>query len=184
MSLPAIETARLRLRPFRPDDLDDLHKLWTEPEVREYLWDGEIITKERVESLINTSIISFDNHRFGLWAVLPRKEESLIGFCGFWFFHEPPKLELLYGLSAAHWHKGLATEATRAMLNYGFEELSFERIEASTDAANLASSKVMERAGMRFWKREATNGLDTIYFAISRADEVSTTSQGDNHAED
>ncbi len=70
------------------------------------------------------------------------------------------------------------------MLSYGFNELSFERIEASTDAANVASSKVMERVGMSFWKREMTNGLDTVYFAISRQDDMSTTPQGDNHAED
>ncbi len=79
MTLPVIETARLRLRPFSLNDVDALHRLWTEPEVRRYLWDGEVIPRERVESLINTSIISFEDHGFGLWAVLRREEESLIG---------------------------------------------------------------------------------------------------------
>ncbi|MCM3874073.1 MAG: GNAT family N-acetyltransferase [Pyrinomonadaceae bacterium] len=184
MTLRIIETARLRLRPFRLDNVDALHRLWTEPEVRRYLWDDDIITRERVQSLVNVSLKSFEDHGFGLWAVLPRESESVIGFCGFWFFHEPPKLELLYGISPAHWHKGLATEAARAMLNYGFTELSFDRIQASTDAANLASSKVMEKAGMSFWRREMTNGLDTVYFEISRADDMSKTPQGDNHAKD
>ena len=46
--------------------------------------------------------------------------------------------------------------------------LGFERIEASTDALNAASVGVMERAGMRFWKREITNGVDTIYYAVDR----------------
>ena len=184
MTLPVIETARLMLRPFRLDDVDALHRLWTEPEVRQYLWDGEVIGRERVESLINTSLTSFHDHGFGLWAILPRNVESLIGFCGFWFFHEPPKLELLYGLSRAHWHKGLATEAAKAMITYGFRELSLQRIEASTDAGNVESSKVMERAGMSFWKRETTNGLDTIYFAISQKDQLSTIDEGGNRDED
>lgn len=184
MTLPVIETARLRLRPFNLDDVDALHRLWTEPEVRQYLWDGELITKARVESSIHTSLTSFEDHGFGLWAVFPR-DESLIGFCGFWFFHEPPKLELLYGISPAHWHKGLATEAARAMINYGFKELTFQRVEASTDAANLASSKVMERAGMSFWKREMTNGLDTVfYFAVSPGDQLPEISEGGDRAED
>jgi [ribosomal protein S5]-alanine N-acetyltransferase len=183
MTLAVIETDRLRLRPFTLEDVEALHNLWTEPEVREYLWDNEVIARERVQSLIATSVTSFEDHGFGLWAVLPRKEESLIGFCGYWFFHEPPQLELLYGLSAKHWRQGLATEAARAMLKYGFEELSFERIAASTDAANLASSRVMERAGMSFWKREATNGLDTIYFAISKEDVSQTLKEG-NRDED
>jgi len=69
------------------------------------------------------------------------------------------------------------------MINYGFRELSFERIEASTDAANVSSSRVMERAGMSFWKREITNGLDTIYFAILRGDQLSEISEGGDSAE-
>ncbi len=163
-----IETARLRLRPFTLDDVDNLHRLWAEPGVRKFLWDDEVISRERVESAIQTSSALFSTRGFGLWAVLPLTEEALIGFCGFWFFHEPPRLELLYGISPAHWNKGLATEAATAMMNYGFQELSFNRIEASTDADNQASTRVMERAGMNFWKRELTNGLDTIYYAISR----------------
>lgn len=163
-----IETARLRLRPFTLDDVDDLHRLWTEPGVRQYLWDDEEIPPQRVESIIETSIASFAAKGFGLWAVLPEAEDRLIGFCGFWFFHEPPRLELLYGMATAYWNKGLATEAALAMMRYGFESLAMERIEASTDAANLASVRVMKRTGMSFWKREDTNGLDTIYYAISR----------------
>ena len=89
------------------------------------------------------------------------------------YFHEPPKLELLYGIAPPQWHKGLATEAARAMISYGFKELSLVRVEASTDAANLASYRVMERAGMSFWRRETTNGLDTVYFEISRGNQVS-----------
>lgn len=168
MRHPGIGTARLRLRPLQLDDVDDLHRLWTEPGVRQYLWDNEVIPRERTKSIIETSLASFETQRFGLWAVLPEAEAALIGFCGFWFFHEPPKLELLYGIAPAYWNRGLASEAAEAMMRYGFEKLKFERIEASTDAANLASSRVMEKAGMNFWKRESTNGLDTIYYAISR----------------
>lgn len=168
MRSPGIATARLRLRPFTLDDVDDLHRLWTEPGVRRYLWDDEVIPRERTKSIIETSLASFETHGFGLWAVFPQAEAALIGFCGFWFFHEPLKLELLYGIAPAYWNKGLASEIAKAMLRYGFEELKFERIEASTDAANLASSRVMARAGMNFWKRELTNGLDTVYYAISR----------------
>ena len=163
-----IETARLRLRPFRPQDVDELHKLFVEPGVRRFLWDDEVIPKERAGSVIETSVSSFETRGFGLWAVSLLTEDALIGFCGFWFFHDPPKLELLYGLSEGYWNRGLATEAARAMLGYGFERLGFERIEASTDAAHVASQRVMLKAGMTFWKRECTNGLDTVYYAATR----------------
>ena len=163
-----IETPRLRLRPFMREDADELHQLFVEPGVRKFLWDDEVIPKERAESVIETSITSFETRGFGLWAVSPQAEDTLIGFCGFWLFHDPPQLELLYGLSESYWNKGLATEVARAMLDYGFERLGFERIEASTDAGNAASVSVMQKAGMSFWKRECTNGLDTVYYAATR----------------
>ncbi len=163
-----IETTRLRLRPFRPEDLDELHRLFVEPGVRKFLWDDEVIPKERARSVIEASVHSFEAEGFGLWAASLPKEDALIGFCGFWFFHDPPKLELLYGLSEGYWNMGLATEMARAMLGYGFERLGFGRVEASTDAAHAASLRVLQKAGMTFWKRECTNGLDTVYYAATR----------------
>ena len=163
-----IETARLRLRPFRPEDLGGVHRLFVEPGVRKFLWDDEVIPKERARSVIEASVHSFEAEGFGLWAASLPKEDALIGFCGFWPFHDPPKLELLYGLSEAYWNTGLATEMARSMLVYGFERLGFERVDASVDAPNVASQRVMQKAGMTFWKREYTNGLDTVYYAATR----------------
>jgi ribosomal-protein-alanine N-acetyltransferase len=95
-------------------------------------------------------------------------EDTLIGFSGFWFFHDPPPLQLLYGVAPAHWNKGLATEVAIAMSRSGFAEHSFDRIEASTDGTNRASIRVMEKAGMKFEKRVCLKGIDTIYYSISR----------------
>jgi ribosomal-protein-alanine N-acetyltransferase len=168
MEEPAIATTRLRLRPFSLGDVDNLHMLWNEPGVRKYLWDDQPVPREQVESIIEHSIALFTDHGFGLWAVLSHTADELMGFCGFWHFHEPPKLELVFGIEPTRWNQGFASEILTAMLRYGFEKLSFQRIEASTDYANQASARVMERAGMTLWKRETTNGLDTIYYAISR----------------
>jgi ribosomal-protein-alanine N-acetyltransferase len=169
MASRKIETDRLRLRPLERNDVDPLHALLIEPGVRKHLLDDEVIPRERAAEFVDTSIGSFEANGYGLWGVLPNDASTLIGFCGFWLFHEPPQLELLYGLGEEHWHKGLATEAAAAMIRHGFDALSFERIEASTDAANQASVAVMERTGMTFWKRELTNGLDTIYYAIHKS---------------
>ena len=163
-----IETARLRLRPLVASDLDELHRLFTEPGVRKYLWDDEVISRERTASVVERSIAALETDGYGLWVVCLKGAIPLVGFCGFWHFHDPPQLELLCGFGEGHWHKGLATEAAIAMIRHGLDVLRFDRIESSTDAANEASVRVMERAGMRFWKREMTNGLDTIYYAIDR----------------
>ena len=169
MPLQEIDTERLRLRPLSLPDLDALHRLLTQPGVRRYLLDDEIIPRERAQFFIDTSVASFDANGYGLWGAAAKDNEALIGFCGFWLFHDPPRLELLYGLGDDSRGKGFAAEMAEAMIRYGFDTLGFSRIEASTDVPNLASVAVMERAGMTFWKRELTNGLDTIYYAAEKA---------------
>lgn len=163
-----LETARLLIRPFTLEDIDDLHSIWNEAGVRRYLWDDEPVPREQVKEIIQKSIESFKDHNHGLSAVLKKSDTSLIGFCGFWLFHHPPQLELLYGISSVWWNQGFATEAARAMMDHGFAALSFPRVIASTNAPNVASVKVMEKLGMTFWKRELTNGLDTIYYYKDR----------------
>jgi ribosomal-protein-alanine N-acetyltransferase len=166
MPSPEIDTARLRLRPLTPSDLDALHHLLMQPGVRRYLLDDELIARERTQSFIDASVASFEANGYGLWGATATGGDALIGFCGFWNFHEPPRLELLYGIGDDYCGKGLATEMAIAMIRYGFETLGFNRIEASTDAPNAASVAVMERAGMAFWKREST----TVYYAVSAID--------------
>lgn len=166
--LPSLETARLRLRPCRQDDIDVLHQIWTDPGVRKYVWDDQIIGRQQAAEVVETSMAQFQQQGDGIWVMMPSQQETRIGFCGFWLFHQPAQLELLYGLVPTHWNTGLATEATRALLRFGFEERGFTTITASTDAPNTASIRVMEKIGMRFHKRELSNGLDTIYYTIAR----------------
>ncbi len=166
--MPWIETQRLRLRPLTPADADALHRLWTHPQVRRYLWDDRVIPKRETAEILEKNEILFREKGLGLWAMLPNEADALLGFCGYWFFHEPPELQLLYGVAPEAWGRGLALEAARAMIRYGFEVLGLTRIAGSTDAANAASIRVMENAGMTFEKRVLKNGLDTIYYAVRR----------------
>jgi ribosomal-protein-alanine N-acetyltransferase len=162
-----IETARMRLRPVEPADLDPLHAIWTDPEVRRYLWDDEIIPRELAASVIETSRAQFHDEGHGLWLARPLNGEEIVAFGGFWYFHEPPKLELLYGVASPHWGKGLASELAAALLRHGFEHLGFERIAGSTDVPNTASARVLEKAGMSFDRRCLAEGRDTVfYFAL------------------
>jgi ribosomal-protein-alanine N-acetyltransferase len=162
-----LRTPRLVLRPFASSDATELHPLFTHPGVRRFLLDDEIVPPAWVEAEIAASSASFAEHGFGLWTA--RLDHVLIGFAGFRPFHDPPELQLLYGLHPDYWHRGLATEAAAAVLTYGFEALRFATITASTDAPNAASVRVMERLGMRFQKRIDRGGLDTIYYELDRS---------------
>ena len=62
-----ISTARLKLRPVTMHDLDALHRLWADPAVSEFFWDGETISRERAEAAVREGIGEFERHGFGLW---------------------------------------------------------------------------------------------------------------------
>jgi ribosomal-protein-alanine N-acetyltransferase len=164
----AIETPRLRVRPYVESDLDALHGLWTDPDVRRYLWDDRIITRAVAADTMHASMASTATHGFGHWAVCPAGADELIGFCGLSSIDETPDVELLYGLAPTYWHRGLASEAGRALLRFGFESIGLPRVYAITDTPNTASAAVMQRLGMHFEKRFQHHGLDSVRYVIAR----------------
>lgn len=170
MALPIIETARLLLRPYTHEDLEALHRLWTDSEVRRYLWDNVIISKERAASFLQDSIACFERHGFGQWAVYDKAKDTLIGFCGFRFLDDSPEIEILYGMAPAYWGQGLTTEAARAVLRYGFDVLAFTRVVADADPPNVASFRIMEKLGMRYEGRKRRHNVEVIAYAIAQKD--------------
>jgi [ribosomal protein S5]-alanine N-acetyltransferase len=93
---------------------------------------------------------------------------ALAGFCGLIHREADAPPELMYALAPEYWGQGLATEAARAVLAHGFEQLQSPRITAASDPPNAASVRVLERLGMRFTHRAALNGLDTVFYEIAR----------------
>ena len=161
-----LETPRLQLRPFRPEDVPTLHALWTDADVRRFLWDGEIIPLEQTAAIVDESERLFSTERRGLWGAWTRTDDALCGFGGFWMFRDPPELELLYGLGRAYWGQGLATELATAIVEYGIQQLHMREIRASTDPPNEASVRVLERLGFTLERRAVVGGLDTLFFSL------------------
>ncbi len=166
-----LETERLRLRPFADEHLDALHSLWTDPDVRRYLWDDRVMSREQAIAVIKASESNFAQRGFGFWALLLRAEgDALVGFCGFRVFEESGEPELLYGILPRLWGKGLVTEAGHVVIRDGFERCGFSRVVAATDTPNQSSVKVMQRLGMVFMKRGKFHGLDTVFFELTPED--------------
>lgn len=166
-----LDTERLRLTPFTMDHLDALHALWTDPEVRRYLWDDEVISRERATGVIADSARNFADHGFGFWAMLLREEgDALVGFCGYRSFEDGGEPELLCGILPRYWGKGLVSEAGHAVIRDGFERCGFERIIAATDTPNQSSVRVMQRLGMVFLRRGKFHGLDTVFYELTPED--------------
>lgn len=163
---PRLASARLRLRPLAPSDVDAIHRLFDDPDVRRYLFDGERVPRETAAQIVATSRRQFASRGHGLWAVEREGYDHPVGFGGFWFFFDPPQLQLLYGLHPDVWGQGLATELAGRLLDHGFETLGFDAIVGATDPPNVASIRVMEKLGMERWREETRDGKDTVYFRI------------------
>lgn len=168
-SLFEIETNRLRLRPLTIRDLQEVHQIFTDPDVRRYLWDNEVIPIAQTQWVIRESLRLFRTEGIGLWGVRLRKGgDFLIGFCGFWYFRDPPELEILFGITPGRWGRGFATEAARAIVRFGFEHKGFDSVAGSADAPNTVSLHVMEKAGMKLEKKARLKRLDTVFYRVNK----------------
>jgi RimJ/RimL family protein N-acetyltransferase len=162
-----LQTARLRMRPLVLADLDDLFRLRADPEVSRYIG-----VRNRDETAV--ALASFVDHwreyGFGIWALKQAETSRFVGRCGLRRATEVPDVELAYTLHKEFWGKGFATEASRAALRFGFETVGIDRIIAFAVPDNRASTRVMEKLGMRYEKRAPFHGLDHVWYAISRAE--------------
>ncbi len=166
-----MKSERLQLKPISPEDVDALHALWNEPDVRRYLWGNRKLSVDDVAGIVERSQAMHAESRGGLWRVEGLEGETageLIGFGGFWEFGEEQNLQILFGLAPHHWGMGLATELARCLIDYGFDTLGMERIRGATESSNVSSQRVMEKAGMKFDERVRSGGRDTTYYVIRR----------------
>ena len=163
---PVLETDRLRLIPFETIDLELLYQTLTNPFVREYLMDDEIIPYEKAKEFILTNEQSFINSGWGLWKLQLKKENDFAGFVGLWRFFGEEQPQLLYALLPNQIKNGYAAEASKAVIKYAFNELNFKYITAACDTPNVASRKVCERLGMKEIDEKEINGKKTTFFKL------------------
>lgn len=150
--------------------MESLHSLWIDEPVRRFLWDGKVIELDRTREIVEKNRALFDECGLGIWGVRESGYDALVGFAGYWYFRTPPSLELLFGVASGHWNRGIATEAGRSVIRYGFDTLGFDTVVASSDVANLASVRVLEKLGMSRTRREVIEGLDTVFYELNRVD--------------
>ena len=146
---PTLSSPRLALRPAQQGDLETLHRLWTTPSVRRFLFDGRTLAEDEVRGFVSRSEASFRARGFGLWLGFERGEPSPVAFAALVERPEPDAApSLLYGVCGESEGRGLATEAARAVLDHAFGALGLPRVHADVDAPNVASVRVLEKVGM------------------------------------
>ncbi len=168
-----LETDKLILVPFDMPDLDLLHFTFTDPFVRKYLWDNEIISLQQTKEIMSANIAFFDARHWGLWKVLVKNTNTYVGFAGLWYFFDENQPQLLFGLLPAHTKKGYATEAAKAVTAYAFQQLQFPYLTASCDTPNDASKKVCGRLNMiKIEEKQVDGKLITFYRINSHAENL------------
>jgi RimJ/RimL family protein N-acetyltransferase len=149
--IPVIITERLRMRGWSDADLGEFARMNADPRVMEFM--PARLTSEESDALAARICGHWTSHGFGLWAIEVRDGARFIGFVGLavprFDAKFTPCVEVGWRLAAGHWGRGYATEAARAALEFGFEQLRLPEIVSFTTVANARSRRVMDRIGMR-----------------------------------
>jgi len=142
-----LSTERLMLRPVTADDHAALLAHWTQPDVRRFLFDGAALSAAEVAETIEESIGDFAVRGFGVWLIELGSTADLIGTAGLRPLGSSG-LEIFYSLAPGAWGYGYATEAARAVVEYGLGPLGLPEVLAEVDEGNAASVAVVKRLGM------------------------------------
>jgi RimJ/RimL family protein N-acetyltransferase len=156
------ESPRLLFREWALSDASWLKELNDDPDVLKHTGDRPFLTIEEVEDFID-NYDQYKTHGFGRWAVYLKENNVPIGWCGL-RYNEEETIDLGFRLFKMTWGKGYATEAAIATLNYGFSELHILEVVGRTAKANIASIRVLEKAGMKFWKEGKAHGLEDVQY--------------------
>jgi RimJ/RimL family protein N-acetyltransferase len=154
-----VQTERLFIRQWVPDDWVRFRPLGTDPRVLKHL-NTEPWSDERIQGFINRGIEVAKTRGWILWPVIHREDAVLIGFCGF-----PPDVEIGWRFLPEYQGRGLATEAATAVMRYGFDTFQFDRLISVTQPANHRSLRVIEKLGMTFEKRFIHKSAEVVCYA-------------------
>jgi [ribosomal protein S5]-alanine N-acetyltransferase len=163
-----LETKRLILRFFREEDMDAMAQLFANPDFMRFSL-GVFTERKQTVAFIE-KVMGWD--RTGIpsqFAVVPRGEDAIVGYCGFFQHVEVPgEIEIGYRLHPDYWNRGLITEAARAVRDHGFRDWKLSRVISLIHPENIPSRRVAEKNGMKVEKEITFRGFPALVYAISR----------------
>ena len=162
---PTIRTPRLTLRLFRPEDAPALFTILAEPNIMQYFPNPTTPDMGRVQRLIARQIEGWETRGRSFWAMEWGATGELIGWCGLQYLPDTDETEVGYLLAKPWWGQGIATEAARRSVAYGFEQLALAQIIGITHPQNGASQNVLRKAGLSFTGPARYFNMDCYRFA-------------------
>ncbi|MEK8180727.1 GNAT family N-acetyltransferase [Flavobacterium buctense] len=150
-----IETNRLILRPLELSDAEEMFAMDKNPEVHKYLWQTPAQHIDEVIKVIDYVRTQYDKNNIGRFATIVKETNEFIGWTGIKFVDDHVEngntnfYDYGYRLNENFWNKGYATEASKAWLDYGFNQMKIDKMNAYTHSENGASNHILEKVGMK-----------------------------------
>ncbi|WP_028594999.1 GNAT family N-acetyltransferase [Paenibacillus assamensis] len=146
-----LHTERLHMRKMKVSDSPSLFKIWSDPDVTEFMNVSSFTEESQAKDLIKLlDELSQDNKAIR-YSIIDKVSNEIIGSCGFNYLDfEHAKAEIGYDIAKTSWGRGYATEAIQSLLDYGFSTLELNRIEAKVEPENVNSAKVLRKLNFSF----------------------------------
>ena len=150
-----IETNRLILRPLELSDAEEMFAMDKNPEVHKYLWQTPAQHIDEVIKVIDYVRSQYEKNNIGRFATIVKETNEFIGWTGIKFVDDHVEngntnfYDYGYRLNENFWNKGYATEASKAWLDYGFNQMKIDKMNAYTHSENGASNHILEKVGMK-----------------------------------
>ena len=180
--MPYLETERLVLRKMEMRDAPDMYEYSRDPQVAKHvLWEAHTSVSD-TKAYIRYMLRKYRAGEPSSWCIVEKSTDKVVGTIGYmWYQKDNSSAEVGYSLARRCWNRGYMTEALRAVLDYTFRELGFNRVEAQHEIDNGASGAVMRKCGMlkegTLRSRLYNKGkyVDVDLYAILRKDYLSKT---------
>jgi ribosomal-protein-alanine N-acetyltransferase len=165
-----LETSRVRLRPFRLDDLEGLTAILGDAATMRFY--PHPFSRGECRRWIEWNVGSYALHGFGLWAMVLKETGELVGDCGLTVQEVDGEdmVEVGWHVQRILWGRGLATEAGAACRDHAFDTVGLDRIVSLIRPANVASCRVAEKLGMTVWREVERAGWLHHVYALTRSD--------------
>ncbi|MBW2471935.1 MAG: GNAT family N-acetyltransferase [Deltaproteobacteria bacterium] len=164
---PIIVTQRLALTPMTHDDLAEWTRIvFADPDVMRYHNKSSLPAEERAARNLAWHNRNWSELGFGGLMITDRADGALLGDVYLGPADEAGEIELGYSVGREFWGRGIATEASRAMVRYGFENRGLNRIAGFVAPVNVGSWRVLEKCGFVFEREDHLFGLDVHCYAI------------------
>ena len=142
-------TERLALRRLSPRDVGALYRMHSDPRVMRYIGDGAVATRASTDAWAERWMRYYGIYPgLGLWPAEARASGVVIGWFCLIYVPGTVEIEVGYRLATQAWGRGYATEGARAVVGYGFRRLGLARIIGLTHPDNVASQRVLAKAGL------------------------------------